>query len=191
VTEGLLGGILGEEDEKPEVEASEAVASAEAFAAAVAARLSGNDPGVARKTEAFLDKQAQLLEIQAAHLKDEHALRLSHLRNQLREERIRRAGLRLRVAFQVFLALVAAVLGAGVLVMLRDAFTSRSVVVELFDAPPGLAARGVTGKVVASGLLDELRNLQNATRADATKRDLANAWTGEDQARRTGGRHFP
>jgi hypothetical protein len=36
----------------------------EAFAAAVAARLSGNDPRVARKTESFLDKQAQLLETQ-------------------------------------------------------------------------------------------------------------------------------
>jgi tetratricopeptide (TPR) repeat protein len=179
MADSLLGGVLGDEEEKPEVEAPEARANAEAFAAAVAAKLAGNDPGVARKTEIFLDKQAQLLEIQAAHLKDEHALRLSHLRNQLREERIRRTGLRLRVAFQLFVALVAAVLGAGVLVMLRDAFTSRSVVVEPFDAPPALAARGVTGKVVASGLLDELRRLQNATRADAAKRDLANAWTGE------------
>ena len=179
MAEGLLGGVLGDEDEKPEVEALEALARAKAFAAAVAARLSGNDPGVAQKTEAFLEKQAQLLEIQAAHLKDEHALRLSHLRNQLREERIRRVGLRLRVAFQFFIALLATVLTAGVVVMLRDAFTSRSVVVEPFDAPPALAAGGVSGKVAASGLLDELRRLQNATRADASKRDLANAWTGE------------
>jgi tetratricopeptide (TPR) repeat protein len=52
-------------------------------------------------------------------------------------------------------------------------------VVESFDAPPALVARGVTGTVVAGGLLDELRGLQSATRADAAKRDLANAWTGE------------
>jgi hypothetical protein len=43
MAEGLLGGILGDEDEKPEAEALEALARAEAFAAAVAARLSGND----------------------------------------------------------------------------------------------------------------------------------------------------
>ena len=179
MAEGLLGGAPGEEDERPEVESPEVLARAEAFAAAVAARLSGNDPGVARKTEAFLEKQAQLLEIQAAHLRDEHALRIAHLRNQLREERIRRVGLRLRVAFQLFAALVATVLAAGILVMLRDAFTSRSVVVEPFDAPPRLGARGVSGKVVAGGVLDELRRLQDATRADASKRDLSNAWTGE------------
>ena len=37
MTEGMLGGILGHEDEKPEVEGPEALAGAEAFAAAVAA----------------------------------------------------------------------------------------------------------------------------------------------------------
>jgi hypothetical protein len=50
MADDLLGGVLGGEDEKPEVEAPQALAGAEAFAAAVAARLSGNDPGVARKT---------------------------------------------------------------------------------------------------------------------------------------------
>jgi tetratricopeptide (TPR) repeat protein len=63
--------------------------------------------------------------------------------------------------------------------MLRDALTSRSVVVESFDVPPSLVARGVTGKIVAGGLLDELRRFQSATRGDAAKRDLSNAWTGE------------
>jgi carboxylesterase type B len=74
MADDLLGGVLGGEDEKPEVEAPQALAGAEAFAAAVAARLSGNDPGVARKTEVFLEKQAQLLDTQRRHLEDEHAL---------------------------------------------------------------------------------------------------------------------
>jgi hypothetical protein len=46
MAEGLLGGILGDEEEKPEVESAETLASAEAFAAAVAARLSASDPEV-------------------------------------------------------------------------------------------------------------------------------------------------
>jgi hypothetical protein len=35
MSEGLLGGVLGGEEEKPEVQAPEALAGAEAFAAAV------------------------------------------------------------------------------------------------------------------------------------------------------------
>ena len=65
MAEGMLGGILGGEDEKPEVEAPQALAGAEAFAAAVAARLSSSDPEVARDTSLFLKRQAQLLQIQA------------------------------------------------------------------------------------------------------------------------------
>lgn len=57
MAEGLLGGILGDEDEKPEVEATETLAGADAFAAAMAATRAGSDPGVARKTETFLDEQ--------------------------------------------------------------------------------------------------------------------------------------
>jgi len=179
MADSLLGGLLGGEQETPDIEPAEALASAEAFASAVAAKLAGNDPAVARKTEEFLSDQAQLLRVQKKHLEEEHELRIAHLRNQLREERIRRAGLRVRFAFQAFLVLVATVIGAGILLLLRDAFASREVVVEPFEAPPGLVAQGATGKVIAAGLLDQLRRLQSATRADASKRNLSNAWTGE------------
>ena len=48
MAECLLGGVLGGEEEKPEVEAPEALAGAEAFAAAVAAIASRQDPEVAQ-----------------------------------------------------------------------------------------------------------------------------------------------
>jgi hypothetical protein len=48
MAEGMLGGILGDEDEKPDVGTTEILAGAEAFASAVAARLAGSDPGVAQ-----------------------------------------------------------------------------------------------------------------------------------------------
>lgn len=60
MTEGMLGGILGEEAEKPDIEASETLAGAEAFAAAVAAIASRQDPEVARKTVEFLSRQSKL-----------------------------------------------------------------------------------------------------------------------------------
>ena len=179
MAEGLLGGVLGEEGERPEVEAPEALAGAEAFAAAIAVKLAGNDPGVARKTEIFLDKQAQLLEIQAEHLKEEHSARLHYLRGQAREIDIRRFGLHLRVGLQVFIALVATLIGVGIALMVHDAVTSRSVIIDPFDSPPAVAASGITGKIVAAGVLDELNRLQAATRSSAAKRELASAWTSD------------
>ena len=149
MAEGMLGGILGSEEEKPEVEAAEPLAGAEAFAAAVAAKLAGGDPGVARKTEEFLEKQSRLLDTQNKHLEEEHGLRMAHLRNQLREENVRRFGLRVRVGFQLFVALVATVFGVIAVTILHEAITSRSVVVEAFEAPPALMAQGISGTVVA------------------------------------------
>lgn len=179
MAEGLLGGVLGGEDENSEVERADALSGAEAFAAAVAAKLAGNDPGVARKTEEFLSDQSQLLKVQKRHVEEEHAARLHYLRGQAREVDIRRFGLRLRIGFQIFIALIATVIGIGLALLLHDAISSHSVVVESFDAPPALAARGLSGKVVASGVLDELNRLQNATRTTAVKRDLATAWSSE------------
>jgi tetratricopeptide (TPR) repeat protein len=179
MAEGLLGGILGEEENKPDVEPPEPPIGADAFAAAVAARLAGTDPEVARETAAFLRDQSRLVNIQAAHLKDEHAARLQYLRGQAREVDIRRLGLRLRVGFQLFVALLATAIGIALLVMVRDAVTSRQVVVEPFRIPSTLAAHGIDGAIVASGLLDELGRLQDATRSTSVARGLAGAWTGD------------
>src|SRR4030088_1411654 len=180
MSEGLLGALLGDEVDEPKSGgASEAAIGAEAFAAAVAAIASRQDPEVARKTGVFLDHQSHLLEIQAKHLEDAHELRLAELRAQKREGRIRRFGMRIRVAFQIFAVVVAAFIGAGVLVMVHDAFTSRAVVVEPFQAPPGLAAQGMTGAVAASALRDELNRLQRATRTSAVKREFSTAWGNE------------
>ncbi len=180
MADDLLGRVLGGEDERSETEAPQALAGAEAFASAVAARLSGNDPGVARKTEIFLEKQAQLLDTQRQHLEDEHALRLAQLAHQRSLLRGQRIGQVIRIAFQLGIALVVLVIGAGIAVMLHDAFTSKSVVVDSFNAPAALAPQGVTGTVVAGDVLNELTRLQAATRSLALsghKRSLSNAWS--------------
>jgi hypothetical protein len=179
MSEGLLEGVLGDEGDKPEVEAPEAVAGSEAVAAAVADKLAGNDPGVARKTEEFLSDQSQLLRVQKKHLEEEHDARLHFLRGQAREVDIRRFGLRLRVGFQLFIAFFATVIGVGIAVMIYDAVTSRSVVIDPFEAPPSLAADGLNGKVLAAGLLDVLTRIQAASRANIEHRNLSNAWTND------------
>jgi tetratricopeptide (TPR) repeat protein len=179
MAEGMLGGILGGEDARSEVEAPQSLAGADWFAAAVASRLSAIDPEVGRQTSELLKKQSRLLDTQRSHLEDEHAARLHLLRGQAREVDIRRFGLRLRVSFQVFIALLATVIGIGIAIMIRDAVQSRSVVIDPFDAPPSLATDGINGKVLAAGLLDVLTRIQAATRSNAEHRNLSNAWTGD------------
>jgi tetratricopeptide (TPR) repeat protein len=176
MADGLLGTIVGDEDEKPEVETVGTLPSADAFAAAVAAKLAGNDTEVARDTSAFLKKHADVLQIQAEHLKAEHTARLHFLQGQAREVDLRRVGLRLRIGFQVFVALAATVIGVGFAILIRDAFTSRRVVIEPFHTPAALTASGVDGVVVAGGLLDDLNRLQAATQSSTQKATLTNAW---------------
>ena len=178
----MAEGLLGDEDDKSTAQtAPDAPVGADAFAAAVAARLSAHDPEVARDTSAFLREQAQLVKLQKTYLEDEHELRLSHLRHQSHLLRGQRRAQTLRVTFQVLAIVLAGIIGFGAILMLHDAFTSRGVVIEPFDAPADLAARGLTGKVLAAGLLGELNRLQSATRSSAAKRDLSNAWSNEIQ----------
>jgi hypothetical protein len=127
MAEGLLGEGLGEEDEKSERAASEPQACAEAFAAAIAAIAARQDPPVARDTSTFLNDQSGLLKVHKKHLEQEHAMRLHRLRGRAHEGDIRRVGLRLRVALQIIYAIIATVVGIGFVMMLRDAFNSRSV----------------------------------------------------------------
>jgi hypothetical protein len=112
MAEGLIGGILGDEDEKPEVEAAEALTSAHA--------------------------------------------RFRCLRRWWQVPSV--------LAF---------------FIMINDAVTSRQVVVEPFAVPPSLAPHGLTGKVVAGAVLDELSRLQSATRSNAVARGLSGAWTSD------------
>jgi tetratricopeptide (TPR) repeat protein len=168
MAEGLFDGVVGGEEEK----ASRTKSGAEPFAAAIAANLANQSPEVAIEAAAFLRKQTEVLEVQRKNLEVEYEFFEAEWGPRL-------LALRLRTGFQIFIALFATVIGIGVAVMLHDAITSRSVVVQSFRAPPGLAARGIDGAVVASGLLDELNRLQTATRTAAAKRELANAWASD------------
>jgi len=180
VAEGLLDGILGGEEDAPEVEgAAESLIAADAFAAAVAADQAKADPEVARATSDFLRDQSRLLRVQTHHLEAEHPFRLTQLEHQSREGGLRGIGQLIRIIMQLLAALAAAIFVGLLLAMVIEALWSQSVIVDPFDAPAALAGRGLTGKVVASGVLDELSRLQAATHGSVAKRDLSNAWTGD------------
>ena len=176
---GIVESILGE-DEPAGAEAQErSSAGAAPFAAAVAAGDVGRDPAVSRATKSFLHEQTRLLAAQREELVEQRALRLAQLEGQHREGKLRRIGQGLRVGMQAFLAVVIALVVIGVIVMVADSFASREVRVEAFQAPPALASRGVTGQVVASGVLDTLRKLQDATRVVDKGLSTTGAWASE------------
>jgi hypothetical protein len=128
MAEGLLDGVLGGEAEE---EAAWTKAGPEAYAAAVAANVATQSPEVAAKTVEFFDKQTAVLEVQRKTLETEHEFFEAEWGPRL-------LALRLRTGFQIFAVLVATFMGAGLLVMVHDAVTSRRVVIEPFHTPPPL-----------------------------------------------------
>jgi tetratricopeptide (TPR) repeat protein len=70
-------------------------------------------------------------------------------------------------------------LSLGLLLLVWGAANSRRVVVAAFSAPSGLAASGVTGEVVATDMLDDLKRLQDKTRSGEKALDTASAWAGD------------
>jgi tetratricopeptide (TPR) repeat protein len=179
MAEGLLGEFLGEEAEAGAAAEAAADARADGIAIGLAMDQARIDPEIAAKTSAFLEQQTQLVQMQASAFTEEQALRVSHLRSQSRESALRRIGHRIRIGTQLFTAFLIGAVGVGLVVMLYDAFHSKSVIVEPFDSPPSLAARGLTDKVVAGAVLDTLTQLQASTRSSSTTRNLSTAWTGD------------
>ena len=169
MAESLLGAVLGGEDED---KAESTKVGSEAIAAAVAANLAIHSPEVAAEAAAFFREQVEVLKIQKKILEAEHQYFETEWRPRL-------LGIRLRVGFQLFLVLVATVIGIFAAVLIRDAITSRRVVIEPFDIAPNVAPRVPTGKIVAGGLLDELSRLQDATRSSVQRLDLSSAWASQ------------
>ncbi|HEY2052004.1 MAG TPA: hypothetical protein VGH03_21900 [Caulobacteraceae bacterium] len=173
MAKSAIGGLLGGESEgAPEGGEAAVAIGLDPAAAAAAVMAADGDPTLSAQAAAYFRKQARLVDIQAEHLHEQRAVSLSYLK-------LRRLNEAFKFAAQMFFALVATALGVGALVMLSDAITSRSVIVEPFHAPSALAGRGLTGDVVAGGLLDELTRLQAATRSTAARRQLADDWTGD------------
>ncbi|MGI9170436.1 MAG: hypothetical protein ACR2FH_09720, partial [Caulobacteraceae bacterium] len=111
------------------------------------------ESGEARK---FLAKQGRMLDIQMEHLHEQRLLVLSHLR-------LRRANEALRVTFQSLTIAVGVAAVAIVAILAIQAHNARALIIEPFRVPPMLSQRGMDGTVLASRLLDKLREIQNGT----------------------------
>jgi tetratricopeptide (TPR) repeat protein len=168
---GGVSEILGAGTE-PAAEGSVAETPVDPTAAALAAEAAKSDPELAQEASAYFRKQSHLIEVQTEHLHEQRAVILSLLK-------LKRFDERLKVGLRMFVILVATVIGIFGAVLIHDAVRSRSVVIEPFETPHALAERGLTGIVVADGVLDQLARLQGATRSAIQRRNLSNAWSKE------------
>ncbi len=142
------------------------------LAAALAARVAQDDQALAAEATRYFRDQRRLVQITTEHLHEQREVLLSHLK-------LRRFTERLKAGVQVFLAAVAASIAFTFVLILYGALTSRYVVVDIFRAPADLAARGLTGEVVATDVLDGLQALQDATRASGKGLSSRGAWASD------------
>src|SRR5258708_15584612 len=134
---GLVEGLGDGEVEAGKAEPVAGVA--DGFAAAIAVDEARHDQALARRVGDYLDRQSRLVELQIKHFEEDNRLATEAAKRK-------RFADRMKNALQVFGALAATVVGLGFLILLSDAYGSRTVVVEAFDAPPALASRGLSGK---------------------------------------------
>ncbi len=162
------GGAEGDGESAPAASAVVDVGLSAALLAAGKRRKATSDP----RLDAVLEKQALMLDAQLEHMHEQRELQLSRLRWGRFSDQMRAALQAMTAAAGIAAALVVA--GA-----VWKALHSDRVMVDAFHAPPTLAAQGLDGAVVASGVMDELIRLQAATRSARAKRDVKDAWSND------------
>ena len=116
----------------------------------------------------YLRRQGELQKVQHEILKEERqGQRIQNLRE------------RLRIVFEVALALLVLTLASLAGKLVYGAWNAQNVILSAFDVPPALETQGNSGKVLAASLLDRLQELQAETRATVAKRGVEDAWSGD------------
>jgi tetratricopeptide (TPR) repeat protein len=124
------------------------------------------------KADAFLDEQTILVRLQAKELAHELALRHWSMR-------FGNVSAVMKVTFEIALAFILVAIAAGIAAAIWTAVNDRGLVIEAFSVPPDLAAKGLTGEVIANKILDRLAALQAQTVSQRVSASYANNW-GDD-----------
>ena len=99
-----------------------------------------------------------------------------HMHEQLKEIGLRLWELRLGVMLRTATLVVGLAAATGVGLMVWQAAHSNGLIIEAFNVPPDLAAKGMTGEVVAAKVLDELTALQSQTNSARPAKSYAHSW---------------
>jgi tetratricopeptide (TPR) repeat protein len=164
---------MAETFDEPEAEARDVLEQESAAGMALALGRAGRgDKRLDARAEQFLDKQSRLIDLQTEHLHEQRLLILSRLRLGRWKDRV-------SLTLQGMTVAVGLAIAAGLGWMAWSASQERGLVIEAFSVPPDLAARGITGQVIASKMLDRLGELQAATTSARAASTYANNWNDE------------
>jgi hypothetical protein len=124
------------------------------------------------KADAFLDEQMILTRLQAKELAHELALRHWSMR-------FGNLSAVMKVSFEITVALIMISIAVFIGGAVWDAAHDDGLVIQAFSVPPDLAARGMTGEVVAGRMLDRLSAMQAQTESMRAASSYTNNW-GDD-----------
>jgi hypothetical protein len=135
------------------------------------------------KADAYLDNQSALGDEQIRLAREQIEIARLQIGDLRREDRLRHWSLRVRhisdvlkLSFELALALIFAALVAGIAGAVWTASHDDGLVIEAFKVPPDMAAKGLTGDVVASQLLDRLTDLQAQTDSARAPNSYSSDW---------------
>jgi predicted Zn-dependent protease len=164
---------MAERIEEPEAQADQGVEPiSPAAAMAIGLRKGRAGAKADPELDTFLREQSRLVRLQTEHLHEQRELVLSRLRGGRFSDRV-------KAAIQVMTAVVGLAIVMALAAMAWSASREHGVVVEAFSVPPDLAARGLTGQVVAGKFLDDLQRMQAQTGSRRAPSTYANNWSGE------------
>ncbi|HEX4301439.1 MAG TPA: hypothetical protein VHZ78_01505 [Rhizomicrobium sp.] len=124
------------------------------------------------RAAAYLEGQTRLARLQSQNLIEQNEFEQSHLR-------WRRFNDQMGGALQMMLVAVGLLIVAAIAAALWDAAHDNGLVIEAFSVPPDLAAKGLTGEVVAGKVQDRLSAFQAQTVSSRASASYANNW-GDD-----------
>ena len=159
-----VGAEVSEDREAPDSGSEGAGAGSDPAAVALAL-------GSASRAEAdaYLQSQRKLSDDQRHHLFEQ----MNSLRLSIWEKRM---GVMLRVAT----AVMGLAFAGALAFFFHDAITSNRLLIDAFSVPPDLAARGITGEVVAARVLDAIAELQEQASTARAPQTFANNWGRND-----------
>jgi hypothetical protein len=150
-------------------EEAENAGGTSAAAISMALGAAAQNERVAAKAEAFLEEQTAVLRLQKEQMQEEADIHRWSLR-------IRHFSDVMKVAFELSVAFIVLALAVGIGAAIWNAARNKGVVIEAFSVSPDLAARGLTGEVIAAKLLDRLSSLQAQTNSNRAPSSYANNW---------------
>jgi hypothetical protein len=166
-----VGAVVAEENEGAATGPEGADAGVDPVATAMALGGASRDEADAflKDQRALIAKQGHLVDLQCEYLADKDKFELSHLR-------WRRFTEQMKGALQFLTAIVGIAFAASLSYMIWDAAHSSGLIIEPFAVPSDIAAKGLSGQVVASQMLDKLTAMQDATDSARSPQSYANNW---------------